>query len=136
MIVALGVVGASSVFVLSARSTAAAGTRSDAAAVLSSEMETIRALPYDAVGIDPSSPGYVVSVEGRATVSGGADVIAPMGAVEVGGQDFVVDRAVTWVVVGSEPQGYKLVRITVSWTDAAGDHDISAQTGIFGAGDG
>lgn len=136
MIVAIGVVGASSVFVLSARSTAAAGTRSEAAAVLAADLESIRALPFDAVGIDPTSVGYVASVDGRPTVSGGADLVEPLEVVEVGDQEFRVARAVTWVTIGAEPEGYKLVRVTVSWTDSAGDHDIAAQTGIFGDSDG
>ncbi len=136
MIVALGVVGASSVFVLSARSTAAAGTRSDAATVLASEIEAIRALPYEAIGIGPSQPGYEAIVDGRTTVTTGTAAVEPTGSVDVGGQVFEIDRAVTWVVVGTEREAYKLVRVTVNWRDAAGDHDVSAQTGIYGNDDG
>lgn len=135
MIVAVGVVGASSVFVLSARSIEAAGTRSDASAVLASELETIRALPFTAIGVSAASPGYEAVVDGRPTVTGGLAAVVPFGQIEVEGQAFEIERAVTWVVVGSEPQGYKLVQVTVRWTDAAGDHDIAAQTGIFGDDD-
>lgn len=130
MIMGIGIAGAASVLATSSRTVAAADHRSQASSLATSEMESIRAMPYSLVRIDPTAVGYQASYGGRPTVTiataatdgpgldtGDPDIdtlyddipvpdnlsftVIPTSTIEVAGSDYTVIRHVTWAPVGS-----------------------------------
>ena len=119
-----------------ARTAEAGELRTTASEIGVGEIERIRALPYDGVGIDPADPDHVSAFDGAPTVSNpGADLVDPRDAIDVDGSTFDVVRHVTWqpIDVGGSPvaEGFKAVAVSVSWTDATGDHTIWHETALF-----
>ena len=122
------------------RATAAGERRSAAVRLASDELESIRSLRYDDIGIAPSSDGYVPRFEGRPTVSGSVNRVEASGTTDDGATTFDVERHVTWsaIDVGGAriDDGFKLVTVVVAWSDPAGDHRIRHDTGIYRVGGG
>lgn len=132
LIVGLGVMGVSGLFVASARSTAVAEHQADATDIATGELEIIRSLPYEDIGIATSAPGYVPTVDGRPTVTEtGANLVAPVGVVSRRGVDFQIERSVTWITAGVSDRSYKLVVVTVDWETEDGQRSIRLQTGVY-----
>ncbi|MDW3221151.1 MAG: hypothetical protein R8F63_21300 [Acidimicrobiales bacterium] len=115
--------------------TAVADNRSTGVRVASSEIEAMRAQPYDDVGISSGSRGFRRSFEGRPTVTSGGARVEARASVVVDGITYDIRRDVTWasITVGATriPEGYKLVTITVTWDDSVGDHTIRQDTGLY-----
>ena len=134
----LGVMGVAALLVTSARTAAIAEAQSDASALATGELEIIRSFDYALVGIDPSSDGYLPSVEGRPTVTESeGNLVEARDKLEVDGTVYGIERSVTWATVGADLEAYKIVRITVEWESRAGVRSLNVQTGLheglFGA---
>ncbi len=138
LILGLGVMGVSALFVASARSATIAEVQADATDIAAGEIEVIRSLPYDQVGIATSASGYQPEVDGRPTVTEpGANLITPEERVERDGDPFLVERSVTWMTPADPGAVYKLVLVRVSWETTAGTRQVELQTGLYeGAGRG
>ena len=119
------------------RATAAGDQRVVAVRLASGELEVLRSLPYDDIGIATGSSGYVPRFEGRPTVTGTVNRVDATGEVTEGSTTFSLRRHLTWrpIEVGGVrvDTGYKLATVIVSWTDAAGPHEVRQDTGLYAA---
>jgi type II secretory pathway pseudopilin PulG len=92
-----------------------------------SELATMKATPYEQLGFVSGASGFQPSFEGRPTVVVASSPLRPSGP-DVAGHDvtFSVVRNVTWepVSTNNDPQGYKHLTVTVSWTDSLGTHTV------------
>lgn len=129
-LLSVGVMGAVTVLATSARTTAVADTQGDATALASSELEVLRSLDYDVVGIEPSASGYLPTFDGLPTVTESTNLVEPLGEVIVDGVTFRVERSATWATVGLDTQAYKVVTVVVDWESTAGPRSIVVQTGL------
>lgn len=137
-ILGLGIMGVAGLIVASSRNAGMAETQNDASALANGELEIIRSLDYDFVGIATSADGYVREVDGLPTVSEAAgNLVEPYNKVSVDDQTFVIERSVTWATVSDNREAYKIVRIVVFWETTAGSRSLTVQTGLheglFGA---
>lgn len=134
MVLAVGALGVLASLRATATSAAVADHRFEASRLATSELETIRSWRDEVVAVDPSADGYRVRHEGRSTVTDPAGRVDPVGAVDVDGTEFTVERHVTWAPVegpdGRIDQGYKLVTVVVRWNDVGGDHEVRFDTGL------
>lgn len=112
--------------------------RSIAVRVAADELEVVRAMPFDQIGISAADPAYQLRFEGRSTVSEAVNRIGATGDVVIDDMAFDIRRHVTWrpIDVGGSRinEGFKLVTIVVTWTDPAGDHEVRQDTGIHDIG--
>ena len=132
MILAVGVAGAASLFVVSAESISVAGGEADATDIARGELERVRALPYMEVGVSVTADGYVPSVDGRQTVTeAGPNRVEPAGTLTRHGIDFRIERSVTWAGAGGDPEGYKVVVVTVRWDAAGLERTVKVQMGMY-----
>lgn len=130
-ILGLGVVGVASLMVASSRLGAVASADRDAAAVASAELEIVRSLAYETIGIATTAEGYVASVDDRPTVTeSGDNVVEPVGVMTLGDTDFELARSVVWASVGSDDRAYKIVTIDVSWMTSSGVRSVTVRTGL------
>lgn len=135
-ILAVGIAGVATIFIASAESVAVVQGQADATDVATGEVEIIRSMPYGEVGISVAADGYEPVVAGRRTVTEAAtNRVEPLGQVIRAGVDFRIDRSVTWEPIGGNPDGYKVVSITVRWDAPAGERSVAVQTGLFSDGD-
>jgi hypothetical protein len=135
-ILGVGVVGAASLFVASAESVSVSRGQADATDIATGEVEVIRSWPYETVGIDVASDGYVPTVDGRQTITEpSGNRVEPNEIVERDGVDYVIERSVTWAVVGADPQAYKVVTVTVTWQAPGGERSVTVQTGRYEGAD-
>ena len=131
-ILGLGVMGVASLFVTGARSLEVSERQADATDVATSELEIIRALNYENLGIASSSDGYVPTFDGRETVTvDEKNLVEAISSITRAGTDFKVERSVTWAVVGSNKRAYKIIVVTVRWGTPAGERSVSTQTGRY-----
>ena len=122
------------------RATAAGDRRSIAVRMATGELEVIRSLPYDEIGIATGDAGHVARFEGRPTVTETHNRVEAIGRLIDGSTTFEVRRHVTWAPVdvgGSRiATGYKLATVIVTWTDPAGRHEVRQDTGLYATGAG
>ncbi len=152
----IGIAGAASVLAATSRTVAAADQRAQASHLATAEIETLRAMPYRDVVIDPNAKGYEHSYDRRTTVvpnqlsisstqaalvpsPKGAPLVVPWEVVQLGELEFSVTRHITWAKADPQGQkdqfGYKVINIIVKWTDSTGDHRLERESGLFaGAG--
>lgn len=130
LVTAVGVAGVAGLLVTSARTASLAELQSQATDLASAELETIRSLDYDLIGIAPTAPDFVASVDGLTTVTVVGDLIEPLEKVELDGEVFVIERSVTWVVVGADREAYKLVAVEVEFEGPSGRRQVVVQTGV------
>ena len=130
----VGVMGVAALFVASARSVAVADRQADATDVASGELEIIRSMAYDEVGIASDADGYVPTVDGRNTVTEpGLNLVLPLGSTLRDGTTFDIERSVTWAPAGATGQEFKTVIVTVRWDSSAGERTVTIQTGLYQA---
>jgi Tfp pilus assembly protein PilV len=135
MLLAVGVVAVVGSLGAASGAAATGRHRSEAARIAANELEAIRAMPYDLVGIAPSNADYVARFEGRPTVTEAGNRVTPRGEVSAGGITFEIRRQVTWggVEVGGSlfADAYKHATIVVTWADPAGDHALRLDSGFY-----
>lgn len=130
-VLGLGVMGVATLLVAGARTASIAEAQRDATAVTSGELEILRSLDYDTVGIDPSAKGYAPEVDGLPTVTEiGKNLVDPLGEVTVDGVVFNIERSVTWAKLGSDARAYKIVVVEVIWDTQSGQRSLTMQTGL------
>jgi hypothetical protein len=128
----VGVMGVAVLFVASARSGAVADRQADATDVASGELEIIRAMAYDEVGIASDADGYVPIVDGRPTVTEpGPNLVLPLGTANRDGITYDIERSVTWVEAGTTGTEFKTVVVSVRWDSTAGERQVTLQTGLY-----
>jgi Tfp pilus assembly protein PilV len=140
MLLAVGVVAVVGSLGSAGEAAATGEHRSTAAGISVNELESIRATPYEMVGIATADAGYVSRFEGRSTVTEADNRVASRGEVTAGGITFEIRRHVTWgaVQVGGSliPEAYKHVTVVVIWADQTGGHTLRLDTGISEASSG
>lgn len=140
MILSVGVLAVLTSFGSATKASSAADHRATAARIATSEIEAVRALSHDAVGIATSSPGYVSRFEGRDTVNDGPARVEGRSEVTVGTTRYEIRRYVTWAPIQVDAtriaRGYKHVTVVVGWSDAMGAHEVRLDSGVHGAHDG
>ena len=99
-----------------------------------SEIEKVRALPYDVVAMRTAEAGTTY-FEGAEQVTDATDgKVEPSTDVERDGVEYTIDRYVTWrsaVVDGTTmDNAFKQITVIVSWTDERGDHDIRSSNAV------
>ena len=139
LLLAVGVGGVVATLGTSGEAAATGRHQSTAAGIATGEVEVIRSVPYDEVGIAASSPGYVPRFEGRDTVTGAVNRVEATGTTTVDVITYELERHITWrdITVGGSPiaRGYKQVTIIVSWSDGTGPHQVRLDSGRYeGAG--
>lgn len=156
MLMGIGIAGAASVLASSSRTSATADHRSQASHLATTEIETIRAMPYELVAIDPEAKGFETEFNGRETVTPDelgepaakesailsptgtvprSDIVTPYEELTIGDSIFTVFRHVTWAAAGPDTQpikrSYKVINIIIRWTDSSGQHELQQETGLF-----
>lgn len=115
--------------------TATADHRNSAVGVATTEIETVRSWPYEAVGISPASRGFRPRFESRSTVTAGTVRVEALSDTTIGGIDYSIRRDVTWesitVNAARIDEGYKVVTVVVTWTDRVGTHTVRQDTGLY-----
>jgi hypothetical protein len=139
MLLALGVGAVVGTLGAAGEATASGRHQSVAAGLASGELEAIRAVAYDDVGIAPSDPGYVPRFESRNTVTEAVNRVEPLDQVEVDGTTFDLRRHVTWSPIDVGPtriaEGYKRLTVIVTWEDGTGDHRLRLDSGLYEVSD-
>lgn len=131
LIMAVGVMGVVSLLITTARTASVADLQSAATDLAVAELETIRSLDYDLVGIAPTADGYVSAVGDLPTVTEPlGNVIEPLDVLELDGVVYVIERSVTWAPAAGQAQAYKLVEVTVEYETPAGTRQVEIQTGL------
>lgn len=121
---------------LSASQTSAASRHRTAATRLGvEELEAIRSMPFQAIGIATTDPAFVSEFRGEPTVSNpGENRVEAAGVVESDGLEYQIERHVTWASVTAAgllvDRAYKTVTVGVTWLDRTGSHTVWHQTGI------
>jgi Tfp pilus assembly protein PilV len=144
MLMGVGIVGAASLFSLSSRASAAAEHRTQASHVIVSEMETIQALPYSKVGLNPAAKGFQRAYEGRETAvwtkpsAATPDPVSPYSVRVINGTSYTIVRNITWADSGTGAylvkKSYKVLNIEVQWVDSSGTHTIQQESGVYQEG--
>lgn len=136
MLLAVGVLAVVASLGAASKATATGDHRTIAARLAAGELEAARAIPYDDLGIAVSSRGYVSRFEGRLTVTTGRNAVVALSEQLVDPTEYTIRRHVTWAPIQAGPtriaQGYKLVTVIVTWTDATGPHQLRQDTGVYG----
>ncbi len=126
-LLAIGIVGASSLLAASSRTIATADHRAQATRLAVSEMEAIRAYPYSRIIVDGGQP---VTAQADAT-----SPLIPKEALTIDGTEYVVVREIAWGSIGSGPtaneQAYKVLTVSIYWKDASGNHEIRHESGLY-----
>lgn len=135
-VLSVGVFGTMQVFLGTLRTASVASARTHAASIAAREIESMRAIPYPALGFGVSS-GASASFEGAATVfvADAAAKTTPAGSPETEeGVSFTISRAVVWVSQGSYANQYKRVVAVISWHDPAGSHSVRQDGFVYPGG--
>ena len=144
ILLGIGIVGAASVFSLSSRTMSAAEHRTQASHLAMSELETIQAIPYEIVGLDPEAKGFEASYADRESVvwtqssASRTALVSPYSLRTIDGTEYTIIRNVTWAATGTGAylvkRSYKVIDITINWIDSSGQHTIHQESGIFREG--
>jgi Tfp pilus assembly protein PilV len=135
-VLSVGVFGTMQLFLGTMRTTSVASARTHAASIAAREIESMRAIPYGALGFGVSS-GAAASFEGATTVFVGdtAAKTSPTGSPETAeGVSFAITRAIVWVSQGSYVNQYKRVVAMISWHDQAGSHSVRQDALVYPGG--
>lgn len=136
-VLAVGIAGAASMFVAAAATTAATEHRSAMERRVVSELQATAALDDDVLGISPAAPDYRPSHDGRRTVSEPGAVVDPLEVDRIAGVEATIRRDVTWASASTGSvtvdDAYKLVTVTITWTDRSGDHEVVASSAALGS---
>ncbi len=131
-ILAVGIAGAASMLVAAATTTAATEHRSAMERLAISELQAAVALDDEVLGISLAAGGYRPAHDGRATATTPDAAVRPLEQTTVAGLEVTIRRDVTWGAASAGAvridEAYKVVTITVSWTDASGPHTIVASS--------
>lgn len=131
-ILAVGIAGAASMLVAAAATTAATEHRSAMERLAISELQATAALDDEVLGISPAAPGYRPTHDGRPTATTPDAAVRPLQQTTVAGIEAEIRRDVTWATASAGAvrvdEAYKVVTITVSWTDASGPHIVVASS--------
>lgn len=141
-VMSVGVLGLLRVSLGSMTVSVGANARTTATAVASSEIEAMRAVPYDDLGIALGATGFRSSFEGASTVvvSDEVDQVEPTGSRVQDGLSFGVTRDVVWAAaplgISTElaDTAYKRTVVQVSWTDQSGPHLVRQDAGVYPGG--
>ncbi len=124
LLLAIGVAGATAVFVSASKATLASETRADANRLAETGIEQLRALDPETVGFDPTASGFRVRVDGDPTVVVPGSGLQPRRVETVDSVDFTIVTDIVWrsvTVAGvTDDESYRLVRVQVSWDDDFG----------------
>ena len=138
MLLAVGVMAVVGTIGVALRATSSGERRQVATRIAEAEIEQLRSIPYDEVGISPASRLYQVSYEGRPTVTGTVNRVEPLTILEEDGLTYYVLRYVTWrpITAGGSriSQGYKSATISVIWIDGRSLRAVRLDTGLYEAG--
>ncbi len=144
MLMGVGIVGAASVFTLSSQASSAAEHRTQASHLIVSEMEAIRAIPYERAGLDPNDKGFEPSFRGHESViwtkdpASNINPVSPYNTRMIDGTEYTIVRRITWADTGTDvylvKKSYKVVNIEIKWADSSGTHIIQQESGLFEGG--
>lgn len=120
------------------------GNRTRAVALATKEAESMRSVPYDSLGFQPTQPGFEATFEGLQTVVVLNPAVAPEGPDLVqGGITYHVHRDVVWTSAASAvapgttyANAYKQVTVLLSWTDGGGTHTARQDALVYPGGQG
>lgn len=103
----------------------AADRRVQATALATSDIETLRSMPYERIGLAAGTAGFVPRFEGADTVEVDAPAFEPTAEVGANGTTFRIVRHVTWATVSPTGGtdiigGYKHLVVDVSWPGPRG----------------
>ena len=103
----------------------AADRRVQATALATSDIETLRSMPYERIGLAAGTAGFVPRFEGADTVEVDAPAFEPTTEVGANGTTFRIVRHVTWATVSPTGGtdiigGYKHLVVDVSWPGPRG----------------
>lgn len=135
-VLSVGVFGTMQLFLGTMRTTSVASARTHAASIATREIESMRAIPYAALGFGVSS-GASATFEGATTifVADSAAKTTPTGSPEIAeGVSFAITRAIVWVSQGSYVNQYKRVVAMISWHDQAGTHSVRQDALVYPGG--
>lgn len=119
-----------------------ANARTTATAVAAGEIEAMRAVPYQDLGLAASATGFRSSFEGATTVVVASEVakVVPMGERQQDGLSFAITRDIVWAsaLIGAGPDiadsAYKRTVVQVDWTDQYGPHQVRQDAGVYPGG--
>jgi type IV pilus assembly protein PilV len=140
LVIAVGLVGISSVFMTSLKASNTTAHRIDATALAVRDIEAMRAIPYAELGFSASSPGYsstfVDASNTYDTVTVAYSQLLPAPAdVVYRGQNFTMSRAIYWADRGRQPGNvYKMTTVQVTWSDHAGPHFVRQDAILYPSG--
>jgi prepilin-type N-terminal cleavage/methylation domain-containing protein len=134
-LITIGVFGYFQVFYDTQQFTLASNIRTRATALANQEIDAVRAIPYVGIGMDATIAAGATYHDTDAPysyVTGGST--APAGTTSSGGTTFSVQRAIVWVVVGSNVQAYKRCVVILTWTDQVGKHTLRQDDAVYPGG--
>ncbi len=133
-LLASGVVGAVAGFDRVANATAAFERRGHATALAEREVESLRSMAYDAIGLSSSDPGYVAAFEGHPTVRVADAPAEPVSTEVEEGTEFTITRHVTWADLAaggtSTPNAYKRLTVIVTWEHGGSVDRVRLDSGV------
>lgn len=141
-LLAIGIVGVMQVLLGAMQVSASTDARARATAIATADVDALRGVPYRALGLAPSAPGFRATFEGAATVvlSEVQAATTPLGdAVEHAGETFAVRRDVVWsdaTIQGADPYDdvLKRVVVTVTWQERSGTRTVRHETTVYPGG--
>ncbi len=131
LLLSVGILATAQVVIGGLRASGTADRRTVAARVVDSQVERIRSLDYDTVGIDLADADAVGEFEGLTTVGSAMNPLDPVVEVAVDGTEYRVRRHVLAVPVGSDPDAYRRIVVIAGWSDDTGDHTHRVDTGLY-----
>lgn len=104
----------------STKAVTAVDHRSRAVLLAQADIEQLRAIPYDAIGLSASAEGFEPTFEGRDTVTVAAEQVKPITDEPGVGITYRVERHITWEDVSLSdgtpvPGAAKRLTVMVSW---------------------
>ena len=119
-LMATGVMATISAMDGSTRAVAAVDHRSRAVLLAQAEVETLRSVPYEALGLSAAADGFQPTFEGRDTVTVAAQQVKPISDEAGTGVTYRVERDITWENVSlsdgtAVAAAAKRLTVQVSW---------------------
>jgi prepilin-type N-terminal cleavage/methylation domain-containing protein len=150
LVVALGILalvaaGIAPVFWTAMKTAGVANHRTAGAAIASREMEGMRSVAYDSVGFYESQTGYTSEFDGLETVTLGATapvpaLIEPQDATPEVQRNvsYTIQRRIVWIDAADDSStyddAYKRLTTIVTWSDAAGPHEVRQDSILYPGG--
>ena len=141
-VLAVGIVGVMQVLLGTMQVSSSTDARARATAIATGEVEALRGLPYESLGLAATAPGYRATFDGATTVTLGEAQAGttPLGAdVTHSGETFSVRRDVVWTdatIQGAAPHDdvIKRVVVTVSWQERSGTRTVRQESTVYPGG--